>query len=229
MRFAGGETFSARRLAALVTEATGHGLHVALAPDPVWLGESARARLAKITAADLAQFDGGEPDFREIADLLSKPAKARFGWCTDNRTGIRTGMLAAGSWFGVAATATGDVIHVRTFRDRRLGDVLAEMLPAGVPRAAGTGVTALRSEINGDDGDDVLDVAVSKEVRQFQRLAAQETLAAAELYAAEDARPLRVFDTESGRWAVRTEPYHGDEAVTVTPAGAREIGDLLTH
>lgn len=227
MWFASGETFFARRLAAMVAEATGRALHVALAPEPVWLGENARARLAELAAADLDRYAGGEPEFREIAELLCTPAKVRYGWCTDNRTGLRTGMLAAASWFGVAATATGDEIHVRTFRDLRLGDVLAGMLPAGIPKAAGNGVTALRSEIEGGDGDDVLDLPLSKEVRQIQRLAAQKTLAAAELHIGDDPRPLRVFDTESGRWAVRTEPYNGDETITVTPAGPREIGDLL--
>ncbi|QWF81797.1 ESX secretion-associated protein EspG [Amycolatopsis sp. CA-230715] len=227
MWFASGETFFARRLAGMVAAATGRGLHVALAPEPVWLGENAKAKLARLAAADLDRYAGGEPEFREIAELLSNPAKARFGWRTDNRTGVRTGMLAAASWFGVAATATGDEIHVRTFRDRRLGDVLAEMLPAGIPKAAGNGVTALLSEINGDDGDDVLDLPISKEVRQIQRLAAQQTLAAAELHVGDDPRPLRVFDTESGRWAVRTKPYNDDEVITVTPAGIKEIGDLL--
>jgi hypothetical protein len=79
-------------------------------------------------------------------------------------------------------------------------------------------------------------VARNADVRQVQRLAALDAAVQAELHAEtrdgaghrhRTAFPLRVYDTDVGRWALRTRAHYRDEHWEFTPATAASIAELL--
>ncbi|MFE0023004.1 ESX secretion-associated protein EspG [Amycolatopsis sp. NPDC059021] len=233
--FADPERFAADQLAALVTEATGGDLHTVLAPQAVWLDDVERAR-AKRALEDLAAqyagepVNGNEPAFTDVAELLTRPPEARFGWFSDLVSSTRLRVLVAGSrWFSLVAVGEGDDIFVRTFDEERLAVALASILPAGAGRAGRAPISVLASEYREAAHDTA--ALPRAEVRRAQRFAELEPSMIAELYV--EARrpdghhtisePLRVYDTEQGRWLFTTSPEYGDERLTLAPATTMDV------
>ena len=102
MWFTEPECFQADQLAALVTHATGGDLHIVLAPQAVWRSDQARAAANQAIAELYARCAGQpedreEPDFKAIAELLSRPPEARYGWISDKHSGTKLSVLVAGS------------------------------------------------------------------------------------------------------------------------------------
>src|ERR1700712_2890279 len=116
MWFTEPERFRADQLAALVTRMTGGELHISLAPQAVWRSDQARAAAHQALQGLQAHYgaespDREEPDFRAIAELLSRPPEARYGWISDKRSGTKLGVLVAGSsWFGLIAVREGSAV-----------------------------------------------------------------------------------------------------------------------
>ncbi|SFB02525.1 EspG family protein [Amycolatopsis marina] len=239
------EKFRADQLAALVTEVTGGELHIAIAPSLVWLDDAeaaaARAELARIVARYAGvPDDPDEPTFTEIAGLLTSPPTARYGWLADPNTGARLGVLtAATDWFGLVAVREEDNVYLRTFDDEALSRVLAAVLPQWW-KPGEQPISVLRSELVAAAEETVGAVTPGPHVRRAQRLAALPARIIAEFYAeAADPEgrrrtcrePLRVYDTEDGRWAMRVIPLPGDERVLLFPADeddiVRELDELF--
>jgi hypothetical protein len=91
MWFTEPERFRADELAALVTQTTGGDLHIVLAPQAVWRSDQTQAAANQAVAELQARYavepgDREEPDFRAIAELLSRPPEARYGWISDKRS-----------------------------------------------------------------------------------------------------------------------------------------------
>jgi hypothetical protein len=241
MWFTEPECFKADELAALVTHATGGDLHIVLAPQAVWRSDQVRAAVNHATAELYTRYanqpdDRDEPDFTAIAQLLSRPPEARYGWISDQNSGTKLSVLAAGSsWFGLIAVRDGADIWVRMFRPDRLSAVLADVLPEDTSRSTMPSIRVLRSEMlaakNPGNG------AIPRpEVRRAQRFAALTPHVSAEFHAEtrdsdgkrqRSPQPLRVYDTDEGRWALRTQPHYGDEHLELIPANTAKIADLL--
>ncbi|MDT7727242.1 MAG: hypothetical protein QOI21_3818 [Actinomycetota bacterium] len=241
MWFTEPERFKADELAALVTHATGGDLHIALAPQAVWRPDSVLAAHERTVAELQARYaaapaDREEPDFTAIAELLSRPPEARYGWITDKRTGTKLSVLVAGtSWFGLIAVVEGDDIWVRTFQPDRLSMVLAGVLPHDVAKPGGSPIVVLRSELL-DAEKLAYDTVPRSEVRRAQRFVELTPQLSAEFNAevrdAEGRRrrapmPLRVYDTDDGRWALRIRPHYTDERMELWPVGQAEFADLM--
>jgi hypothetical protein len=241
MWFTEPECFQADQLAALVTHATGGDLHIVLAPQAVWRSDQARAAANQAIAELYARYAGQpedreEPNFKAIAELLSRPPEARYGWIRDKHSGTKLSVLVAGSsWFGLIAVRDGADVWVRTFRPDRLSAVLADVLPEDAWRTSVPSIRVLRSEMlaakNPGNG------AVPRpEVRRAQRFAALTPHVSAEFHAEtrdgdgkrqRSPQPLRVYDTNDGRWALRTRPHYGDEHLELIPASTSKVADLL--
>ncbi|OZM73210.1 ESX secretion-associated protein EspG [Amycolatopsis antarctica] len=232
--FARPERFAASSLAALVTEVAGGDLHVVLAPEPVWLDEAetagTRRELARLRAAYGGVRDRDEPGLAELARLLSTPPEARYGWISDLGTGGTLAVLAAVEpRFGLVAVREKDDVWIRTFRDEDPGRQLASTLPEWWKSTA-PALTFLRAEW--DPCGFVDDIEPSPAVRQARRITALPPRMVAELYAEtrppDGSRrssriPIRVQDTDEGRWMLTARPHHGDELLTLAPAGDAEV------
>ncbi|HEV7975227.1 ESX secretion-associated protein EspG [Amycolatopsis sp.] len=241
MWFTEPERFNADELAALVTHTTGGDLHIALAPQAVWRPAADQAELDRTVAELHARYaaepaDREEPDFATIAELLSKPPEARYGWITDKRNDTSLSVLVAGtSWFGLIAVRDGDDIWVRTFQPDRLSAVLAGVLPHDTEKPAASPIVVLRSEML-DAEKLAYDTVPRSEVRRAQRFAELTPQLSAEFNAeTRDSSgrrqrgpiPLRVYDTEDGRWALRIKPHYTDERMELWPVGQAEFADLM--
>lgn len=242
MWFAEPERFQADQLAALVTKSTGGDLHIVLAPQAVWRSHRAKAAFNHAADNEYARYsavpeDREEPDFQAIAELLSRPPEARYGWIYDQKNGTTLGVLVAGtSRFGLIAVRDGTDIWVRTFWPRPLSGTLADVLPDNAGKSTAASITVLRSEVLAAESEAVGTVAPSAEVRRAQRFAELTPLMSAEFHVEtrdDDGRrqrtpqPLRVYDTEDGRWTLRTRPHYGDERLELTPATAHDIAKML--
>jgi hypothetical protein len=241
MWFTEPECFKAAELAALVTRATGGDLHIALIPQARWHSDQAQAAINQTVAAlynrySVVPADREEPDFTAIAELLSRPPEARYGWINDKRSGTKLSVLAAGSsWFGLVAVREGDDIWVRTFQPDRLSAVLAGVLPHDTEKPSAPPIMVLRSEML-DAEKLAYDTVPRSEVRRAQRFSAFTPYLSAEFNAEiRDAggrrqrspMPLRVYDTDDGRWVLRIRPHYTDERLELWPAGLDEFADLM--
>ncbi|WP_020670078.1 ESX secretion-associated protein EspG [Amycolatopsis nigrescens] len=234
MWFAEPERFRADRLAAMVADATGGELHVVLAPQPVWSPNEVRASAEDLDRYSAAPAD--EPDFAAIAELLCAPPEARYGWISDNGTGDRLGALVAGSAeFGLIAVRDQHDVWIRTFTPKRLSEVLTRLLPRGVPKSGAPPITVLRSEMLAASAEVVGAVRPSADVRRAERVIALPPSVVAEFSVetrSGDRRrrsehPLRVYDTEHGRWVLRTSSHYGDERLELAPADMYDVVRLL--
>lgn len=235
------ERFAVDRLAAMVTEATGGELHPVLAPQAVWLDDAARAEADKSLAAAKARYgnnpyDEDEPAFSDIAVLLSNPPEASFGWIADTTTGVNLGVLVAGSvWFRLVAVREGDDVYVRTFHKDRLTAVLTDILPADAIKSTVPSITVLRSEMRALSREVVGAVTPSADIRRAQRFASLQPWVIAELYMETRrpdgnrlvSEPLRVYDTDEGRWLLSAKKHYTDEHLTLTPANAYDVATAL--
>lgn len=234
------ERFAVDQLAALVTKTTGGELHTVLAPQAVWLDDTERAEADKALSEIKTRYDGipydDEPAFADIAALLSNPPEASFGWIADTTTGVNLGVLVAGSvWFRLIAVRDGDDVFVRTFRKDRLTHVLADVLPADVGKSTVPSITVLRSEMRALSREVVGAVTPSADVRRAQRFASLQPWVIAELYTETRrpdgnrvvSEPLRVYDTDEGRWILTAEKHYDDERLSLTPASARDVAAAL--
>jgi hypothetical protein len=242
MWFAEPERFQADQLAALVTKSTGGDLHIVLASQTVWRSDQAKAAFNQDVDTEYARYsaaprDREEPDFQAIAELLSRPPEARYGWISDRKSGTTLGVLVAGSsLFGLIAVRDGADIWVRTFWPQRLSVTLADVLPEDAGKSTAPSITVLRSEMLAADSEPVGAVVPSAQVRRAQRFAELTPVVSAEFHAEtrdDDGRrqhsrePLRVYDTEDGRWLLRTRPHYGDERLELTPASACDVAKML--
>ncbi len=239
--FAEPERFAVDQLAALVTEATGGELHTVLTPQAMWFDDASRAEAKKALAETKTRYDNvsrddDEPGFADVAVLLSRPPEARFGWIADTATGVKLAVLVAGStWFRLIAVRDEDDVFVRMFHKDRLTHVLADILPADVPKSTVPSITVLRSELRAMSREVVGAVTPSVDARRAQRFAALDPWVIAEFYV--EARkpdgqrrisePLRVYDTDQGRWILTTAKHYDDERLTLTPASVRDVAAAL--
>ncbi|SDX00442.1 EspG family protein [Amycolatopsis xylanica] len=232
------EQFRVEELAAIVTKTTGGDLHIVLAPQAVWLPPDVKAQADRAVEEALMRYpddpdERDEPDFKAICELLSRPPEARYGWISDTVNGTKLSVLVAGtSWFGLIAVREGHDVWVRTFHPDRLSLILAEVLPEATAKASGHPISVLRSEMleaektgNG-----------SQSVRRAQRFAELTPHVLAEFNAEtrtpggrrhRNQSPLRVYDTEEGRWTLLIRPHYGDEQLNLAPAGVNEVAALL--
>lgn len=238
MWFAEPERFRADELAALVAKATGAELHVVLAPQAVWRSGETEAR-ANAAVAELGNRHAGEPADRdepglgEVAELLSRPPEARYGWIADHVNGTKLSILVSGTrHYGLIAVREGDDVWIRMFDRGTLSDTLAQVLPDSPRGNDSQPISVLRSELRRAENPSVV---ASPEVRRAQRFAQLTPLVTAEFHvethrAGRRARsrfPLRVYDTETGRWAVTTQAHYDDERWQLTPATTADVGRLL--
>ena len=238
--FAEAHEFTADQLAAMVAQATGGELHAALAPEPVWLDEQEAVAARRALEADTALYcadpaDVDEPAFADLAELLSTPPEARYGWITDIPNDVRLGVLAANSrWFGLVAVREDDSIWVRTFPPENPSDVLAATLPDSWKSSAQP-IGVMRSEmLAADDGSRGF-IAPRTEVRRAQRVVALKPHVIAEFYAAvrdtgkarSSPHPIRIYDTDDGRWTVRITTTYSDERLDLAPADQHDVTHLL--
>lgn len=240
MWFAQAQQFRADQLAAMVSQATGGELHIALAPEPMWLDGQESAAAKRALAAETAAYAGkprdDEPDFRAVAELLSRPPDARYGWISDVPTGSRLGVLAAGGqWFGLVAVREDDNVWVRTFWPESLSGVLAGALPDDSWKSSAQPISVTRSEMLTADNDAMGFVPPRAEVRRAQRIVALDAHGIAEFYAQisdggnrrSSKYPLRVYDTEDGRWTLRVTPVCSDERIDLAPADYDDVAKIL--
>ncbi|WP_370944845.1 ESX secretion-associated protein EspG [Amycolatopsis sp. cg5] len=232
------EKFRAEELAAMVTKVTGGDLHIVLAPQAVWLPSVAKKQVGKAVDELLMRYptdpdERDEPDFKAICELLSRPPEARYGWISDTVNGTKLSVLVAGtSWFGLIAVREGDDVWVRTFHPERLSLILAGVLPEAARKPSGFPISVLRSEIveaeKSGNG--------SQAVRRAQRFAELTPHVIAEFNAEtrpaggkrhRNQNPLRVYDTDEGRWTLLAHPHYGDERLDLAPAGTEEVAALL--
>lgn len=231
------ERFAVDELAALVHRATGGDLHVVLAPEPVWRSDEAGAK-SHAAVAELYDKYAPEPAEREepglipVAELLSRPPEARYGWISSG--GVRLDVLVAGSsWFGLIAVREGLDVWLRMFEPDRLSAILAKILPDDYIRPAAQSVRVLRSELLAAGNPSKVPRV---EVRQVLRFAELKPYVNAEFHAEtrdsegkrqRSAFPLRVYDTDTGRWALRTQAHYQDEQMDLIPASTADVADLL--
>lgn len=236
--FAKPQRFGTDQLAGMVAKAIGADLHVALAPEPVFLDDEERAA-ANRALDELYQAYAGrpanvdEPEFAEVAELLCRPQEARSGWISDLRNRRNRGALVADSpWFGLIAVREEDQVFVRTFRKENPSELLTAVLPEGVGRAADRPITVARTEVL-NAGDQSIGARMpSRTVRRVQEIAALEPSLIAEFYAeTRDAGghrstrpPLRVYDNAEGRWSMLID---AQDNVRLAPAGNGDIAALL--
>ncbi|UKD51098.1 ESX secretion-associated protein EspG [Amycolatopsis sp. FU40] len=228
--------FAAADLAALVTEVTGADLHVSLAPQAEWHDAEAQADADRRLAALKDQYDGeassvDDPELADVAELLSRPPRACYGWFGDGSRHL-SALAAGSSWFGLIAIRDGGEVWVRTFRRQRLSAVLADVLPHEHARSTAQPITVLRSELI-----EARDTGVARDsaVRRAERVIARPPLVSAELYAEQRDRsgrrrsevPLRVYDTDTGRWALQISKHYDDERWDLAPVTASRVADLL--
>ncbi|WP_216212906.1 ESX secretion-associated protein EspG [Amycolatopsis aidingensis] len=235
------EQFRADQLAAMATEATGGDLHIAIAPSPMWLDDNeaaaAKAALAEVQGRYAAVPDNpDEPDFRELAELLTSPRQARFGWVAYPENGMRLGVLTAASrWFGLIAVREDDHIYVRTFKDDELSRVLTAVLPEWW-KSNEQPISVLRSDFLAAKDEVPGAVAPDREVRRAQRVVALSPHVIAEFYAETrdqqgrrrvSKEPLRVYDNDQGRWTMKVTQLPGDERVFLAPASDEDVTRAL--
>jgi hypothetical protein len=240
MWFVEPERFRAGELAALVAKAAGAELHVVLAPQAVWRSDEAQAR-ANAAVVELYDRHAGppadreEPALGEVAELLSRPPEARYGWIADHVNGTKLSVLVAGTrHFGVIAVREEDDVWIRMFDRGTLSETLARVLPDFPGGDGSQPVSVLRSELRRAENPSVV---ASPEVRRALRFAELTPLVTAEFHvetnrAGRRARsrfPLRVYDTEAGRWAVTTRPHYDDEQWQLTPATTADVARLLEN
>src|SRR5207302_8849621 len=107
MWFESAERFQLDQLSAMVSRATGTGLHTVLAPQAMWHSDDARAQFNAEVDEQYARYHTkirGEPEFTDIAEVLSTPEEARYGWYNDLVNGVQLAALAAsGPRFGLIA------------------------------------------------------------------------------------------------------------------------------
>lgn len=233
MWFEQAERFHIDELAALVTEETGRELHIVLAPEPVWREHP------KPSIKDIPRQAGNrdEPSPADIAELLSTPGEARYGWCSDlvNDVHLRT-LVAASPLFGLIAVREHDDVFVRTFWRDHLSSVLAAALPPHGPKPAKPAFSVLRGEILAARTDAIGAPRPRREVARAETIAAARPHAVAELYAETRDRegrrrhssfPLRVYDIDEGRWTLTVRPHYGDELLEFAPADTADVADRL--
>ncbi|WP_020663145.1 ESX secretion-associated protein EspG [Amycolatopsis benzoatilytica] len=228
--------FAAADLSALVSDVTGADLHVSLAPQAEWYDAQAQADADKRLAELRSRYGGAarnvdDPELADLATLLSRPARACYGWFSDNDRQLAA-LAAESHWFGLIAVRDGGDIFVRTFRRQRLSAVLADVLPHDHARANAQPVTVLRSELRQarDTGD-----AANSAVRKAERIISHPPLISAELYTENRGRngrrrcefPLRVYDTDAGRWTLKISKHYDDQRWDITPATTSSVADLL--
>ncbi|MFD2419111.1 ESX secretion-associated protein EspG [Amycolatopsis pigmentata] len=230
MWFEEAERFHVDELAALVSEEAGDELHIVLAPQPVWRSEEAVRVLAPPR-----RTKPGEPSPADIAGLLSRPEEARYGWSSDlvNDIHLRT-LVAARPEFGLIAVREDEEVFVRTFRCDHLSSVLARVLPKDSWKSPEPAITVPRSEILAADPETIGAPRPSREVARAQALAAARPFAIAEFHVEirqchrrHVSGPVRVYDTDEGRWAVTARPRYGDEILRFVPADTGVVADLL--
>ncbi len=236
MWFAEPVGFAASDLAALVTGMTGADLHVALAPQAEWHDSEAQADEDKRLAELKARYEGrarsaDDPELADVVELLSRPPHACYGWFSDGKQHL-SALAAGSSWFGLIAVRDGNEVWVRMFRHQRLSAVLVDVLPHEHARSNAQPITVLRSELV-----EAREAGVARDsaVRQAERVIAMPPLVSAELYAEVRDRsgrrrcefPLRVYDTDAGRWVLQISKHYNDERWDLAPATASRIADLL--
>jgi hypothetical protein len=240
MWFVEPERFRAGELAALVAKATGAELHVVLAPQAVWRSDDAQAR-ANAAVVELYNRHAGEPADREepglgeVAELLSRPPEARYGWIADTVNGTKLSVLVAGTrHHGLIAVREGDDIWIRTFDRGSLSETLAQVLPDAPRGDSSQPVSVLRSELRRAEDPSFI---AGPDVRRALRLAALSPLVTAEFHVETNRAgrrtrsrfPLRVYDTETGRWVVTTRAHYDDEQWQLIPATTADVGRLLEN
>lgn len=230
MWFEEAERFHIDELAALVSEETGCELHIVLAPQPVWRSEEATR-----IPAPRRSGNQDEPSPADIAGLLSKPEEARYGWSSDlvNDIHLHT-LVASRPEFGLIAVREGEEVFVRTFWRDHLSLVLAGVLPKDSWKSPEPALSVLRSEILAANPDAIGAPRPSREVARAQALAAAHPRAIAEFHVElrqgrrrRVSEPLRVHDTDEGRWALTVRPHYGDELLHFVPADAGVVAALL--
>jgi hypothetical protein len=112
--------------------------------------------------------------------------------------------------------------------------VLAGVLPKDSWKSPEPALSVLRSEILAADPDAIGAPRPSREVARAQALAAAHPRAIAEFHVElrqgrrrRVSEPLRVHDTDEGRWALTVRPHYGDELLHFVPADAGVVAALL--
>ncbi|TVT32893.1 ESX secretion-associated protein EspG [Amycolatopsis rhizosphaerae] len=234
------ERFQLDQLAAMVTRATGNGLHIALAPQAMWYSDEARARFDAEVDEQSARYDRktrGEPEFTDIAELLSTPGEARYGWYSDLTNDVRlAALVASGPRFGLIAVRESSEVYLRTFWRDHLSSVLAAILPAEVWKGQYEPFSVSRKEILDAREERFGAPRPKRTVLQAERLIGLKPYAIAELSAEmrdhqghrrRSDPPLRVYDTDEGRWTVSVSHQFGDELLRFAPADLDDVAQSL--
>lgn len=234
------ERFQVDQLAAMVTRATGNGLHTVLAPQAMWHSDEARARFNAEVDEQYACYDRktrGYPGFADIAESLCTPEEARYGWYCDLANDVRLAALAAsGRRFGLNAVRENSEAFLRTFWRDHLNSVLTAVLPAGRLERA---VRTLQRVAQGNSGrprGKYRRTRPKRTVPQAEGLIGLKPYAVAKFYAEirdhqghrrRGDPPLRVYDTDEGRWTVSISYQYGDELLRFAPADLDDVANSL--
>jgi hypothetical protein len=209
-----------RVLARVVGEVGLGELHPVLAPVPVWRSADERAPLPPA----LGWVDRRGALDREVAAslaVLCRPATACFGWITCGA--VTTAVLAAclGKEAVLAVRTADDMVRLSRVPAARLAERLVAQTP-DVPPVAGVPLVVALSELRAASPagrvrapGGVASRLADPAVRRVQRLLAQPTTGAGELYVDQRDEPVCYVDTAGGRVVVTAL---GSGMVRVGPA-----------
>lgn len=237
------EKMAVEDLSALVKDETGGELHPAIRQPGVWLDRDEREAADKRLAEARARYaqrppDDDEPEWSDVAVLLSTPQEARYGRVSYPQAGAHYDVLAAGNnWFGLIATAEGTDVYLRTFRREYLADAVVAGLAEFVWKSGEQPIQIRRSVLQAVEDDITGFREPHPTVARVQQLMRLPTYLSCEFYAerrqGSQARrssktPLRVYGLgdehyDVGCWTLTSTPHGSDRALLFAPADLEDL------
>lgn len=239
------EEFDTEVLNALVEAKCGGELHEGIRGAPVWRSrdehEAASERIAELTKVyDQRALEVDEPEWSDVAELLSMPSEARFGRISHPEAGLHYDVFAArNDRFGLVVTSQDAALHLRTFRRETPAEAIVAALRKRVRKPAAAAIRITRSAL--DEADENVGLRQPPpEVARLRQLTSLPSYLICEFHAEcrnptdgrrRSKRPLLLYglgtDTDdAGCWTLQTEQHGGDTELHLAPA---DIHDVATR
>lgn len=240
--FAEPEEFDTEALGALVRDKTGGELHEGVRRAPVWRSRDeqsiANKRLAELKAIyDQRPHDIDDPEWSDIAVLLSTPPEARFGRISYTQVGGHYDVYAARNhWFGLLVHTDDTISYVRTFRREHPSEAIVAALQEWVWKSDEQPIHVTRSAL--DAADNSLGFREPHpQVKRVQQLMHLPAYLTGEFYAecqhgadsrGRTERPLLLYGMgseqyDAGCWTLQVMPRGRDTELLFAPS---DIDDL---